>query len=465
MDELFQQFLTFVKQNNLIQKNNHVLVAVSGGVDSVVLLDLLAKLMPRLGLMLEIVHLNHGIRGYEAKDDQRFVEGLAKSYNLPIISEEVNTLEFITDKSLSLEEGARILRYQFFEKVLQKQGADSLALGHHADDQVETVIQHFIRGSGIKGLAGIQPRRGRYIRPLLFSTRSKIETYALTHSLDYRVDLTNINVQYRRNKIRHQLIPFLKEHFSAGISKAILRTSKIMFEAEEYLIFQAKQAFEQSLVSRKKDKIILEIESFLDYFIIIQKYVVFYTLEQLGYYPRHLTSRKIERIISLIKTGVTGKKEVVDSQIQILIDNGQVVFYRQSFQNLDVRIELERDYLLKGGEIVFRAERITREELPEKLGQSPHQEYVDYEKVKGTLRIRTFRKGDRFQPINFKGHKKVSDFFTDLKIPRHERPEIPILECDVGIIWVVGYKIDDRFKITKQTKQVLRLEIREGMSL
>ena len=224
--------------------------------------------------------MNHGIREKEADRDAKFVEQLANKYELPIVIENVRTLEFSKKHHLSEEEGARILRYRFFEKILSKTNADWAILGHHADDQVETVLDHFMRGSGIKGLCGMSVKRDKYLRPLLYVTRKEIETYADDLSLEYLIDSTNEMKKYRRNRIRHELIPAIKKHFNPGINDVILRTVTIANEIEEYLCSQAQTALDECFNNFKKNKIILDIDSFLNYFTVIQKYMLFQILEK-----------------------------------------------------------------------------------------------------------------------------------------------------------------------------------------
>ena len=249
MPDLLEKFTKFIEQHQLIKKDDYVLAAVSGGIDSVVLLQLLVRLSDLLHLKFQIVHLNHGLRGKQADRDQQFVEQLATEYNIPIITRKVSVPKFIAKKNLSEEQGARVLRYRFFEQTLKKTGADCIALGHQADDQVETVIDHFLRGSGVKGLTGIPVRRDKFIRPLLFATRQEIETYAKLHSLHYVIDSTNTITKYRRNRIRHDLIPYLKQHFNPAIENIVLRSASIMNEVEMYLNDQARLAIEKCLLA------------------------------------------------------------------------------------------------------------------------------------------------------------------------------------------------------------------------
>ncbi|MCU0643778.1 MAG: tRNA lysidine(34) synthetase TilS [bacterium] len=459
MTDLFEKFSDFINKNHLISPDDHVLIAVSGGIDSVVLLHLFIRYQESIPLNLEVIHINHQLRGSQADEDQQFVTRLSKQYHLSVTSRKINVPKFIEKKGISQEEGARFLRYRFFKWALKRTGADWVALGHHADDQVETVIDHFLRGSGVKGLMGMPIRRDKFIRPLLFATRKEIETYAKAHSLHYQVDSTNEMTKYRRNRIRLELIPYLQQHFNPAISDVVLRTAQIMDEVESYMQEQAGKALETCLVNFKKHKIVLDINTFLNYFIAIQKYILYQILDRIELPRSILTSAGMDRAMQLIGTRVSGKRMMLTADWQLSIDHECLVI--QKIQNLipELAIELDRIYELGNGEFEFQATLIDREQLPQQFSIDRKIEYIDYGRIKGPMVIRNFQVGDRFHPLNLKGTKKLSDFFTDQKIPLHQRRDIPILVCDAGIIWIINHQIDDRFKITESTRQILKLQV------
>ena len=457
MSDLFEKFLDFIHKHQLINPDDYILVAVSGGIDSVVLLHLLIQYRKTIPLRLEVIHINHQIRGSQADEDQNYVEQLSKQYHISSISRKINVPKFIETKGLSLEEGARFLRYRFYNWALKKTGADWVALGHHADDQVETVIDHFLRGSGVKGLTGMPVRRDKYIRPILFASRKDIETYAKAHSLHYQVDATNELTKFRRNRIRLELIPYLQEHFNFAIADVVARTAQVMDEVETYMNAQADSAFKTCLVNFKKHKIVLDIHTFLNYFIAVQKYILYQVLDRIELPRSILTSAKMNRAMALIGARMSGKKMMLTADWQLLVDHQFLVIQKIPGSERELKIELDKIYKLQDGEIEFRATLIAREQLPQQFSPERHIEYVDYDKIQGQLLLRSFKTGDRFQPLNFKGTKKVSDFFTDQKIPLHQRMEIPILVCDAGILWIINYQIDNRFKITEATRRVLKL--------
>lgn len=462
MKKLQHEFSEYCTKHELIGEKDHILVAVSGGVDSVVLLHLLVHMATNLQLKLDVIHVNHSLRGEEADRDQVFVESLADKYNLRCFARKLNVPKYVSRKSLSEEEGARILRFRFFEQVLAKTRADFVALGHHADDQVETVFDHFLRGSGLRGLSGMAPRRGRYIRPLLFAKRSEIETYAALNSLHYLIDSTNELAIYKRNKLRLEVLPYLKEELNPGLDNVILRTANIMRETEDYLNHNAKKAFEQCLVSNKKNKIILEIDSFLNYFTVIQKYIIYHILELFDIHRSFLPAQTLDQMLKIAEQGVSGKKAYFSNHIEVLVDHGQLVFSKKIEKQFEFYAQPGIEYSLPFCDETFRAEFVNREESSGFGNKDRTVEFIDADTIEGQLVIRNFRDGDRFRPLNFDGEKKISDFFTDLKVPLHKRKEVPLLVCGIGIIWIMGYQIDDRFKITKKTKNLMKLQIKRN---
>ena len=464
MPDLFEKFIAFVEQHQLIRQHDYVLVAVSGGVDSVVLWHLVQRLGRSADLRLEMIHINHGLRGEHADRDQQFVEQLAKDAGVPIIWRRVDVPRFIANQNYSEEQGARLLRYRVFEWALKKTGADCLALGHQADDQAETVIDHFLRGSGVKGLSGMPIRRDKFIRPLLFATRKEIETYAKSNSLDYLIDATNIMVKYRRNRIRHELVPYLQQHFNPAIGDAARRTAQIMNQVELYLVEQARVALDTCLISCKKNKIILDINSFLNYFTAIQKYILFLGLERAGLDRSILTGQKLDSILALAQRRSSETKFKLIGDWQVQVNQQQLVLLKEIVADFQIPVAGDGSFDLLNGELKFSIEHIERDQLPTKFPDHKQAEYIDADKIEGRLIVRNFRTGDRFQPLNFNGEKKLSDFFIDLKIPLHQRKGIPLLVCDAGIIWIMGYQIDNRFKITGTTNHILKLELQRKNS-
>ncbi|MEE4310884.1 MAG: tRNA lysidine(34) synthetase TilS [candidate division KSB1 bacterium] len=436
-------------------------VAVSGGLDSVVLLDLLFRVRSQFDLSLDILHLNHGIRGDEADRDQRFVEKLAKDYCLKANIKVVNTPEFAKKTKRSMEEAARILRYRFFEEELDRSGEAYIALGHHADDQAETILDRFLRGSGIRGLGGMRMIRDYYIRPLLAFTRAEIEAYAQQYNLRYRDDSSNRDLSYKRNRIRHELIPMLKRSFNPSIVKSVISLGDIMKQNELFLRAEAEKAFDASVRLIQKKKIVLEFNQFLEYFDIIKIYILFKIQELLNVDDIVLSFERLTTFLDFIQQSNHGKLFEFGNDCQAIIDHDGLVFQTGTSENFEFEICRDCAYEVYDGEKVFKISNIAKDDLPQVFVDDKSVEYIDADAVIGPLILRNYHPGDVFTPLNMLGRKKVSDYFTDNKVPLHMRNLIPILSCKSGIVCIAGYQIDDHFKVTKDSVNILKLELRD----
>ena len=458
--KLVQKFRKIIIEQNLITENSKIFIAVSGGIDSIVLFSLFHLIKTEFKLTLKIIHLNHKIRGAEADRDQLFVEQLGEKYSIPVISKKINVIQYAKKNKYSIEESARILRYKFFTEEMENSDFDYTALGHHADDQVETILDHLLRGSGIRGLGGMKYKNDNYIRPLLKIYRNEIETYAQQNVLKYLIDSTNSELKYKRNKIRHKLIPHLEE-YNPAITKGLLRTGQIIHDTELFLINEAEKAFSKCLKNIEKGKIILDINYFFNYFSIIQVYVLYHILTLFDINKNILNSDMIYQLLSIIQKRKSGTKFCLNHKWEFLIDHDELIFHLSHKNTFEFEIKLNTQYSIQSNKKIFQTCLIDRTQLPKSFSSNKNIEYIDFDKVTEPLIIRNFKNGDRFTPLNMKGQKKVSDFFTDNKIPLHLRKEIPLLTCTKSIIWIIGYQIDDRYKVTNTTKKILKLEIKK----
>ncbi|MFQ5823317.1 MAG: tRNA lysidine(34) synthetase TilS [bacterium] len=458
--ELIEKFKTNLILNNLLKNDDQLLLAVSGGLDSTALLDFFSRIKNSFNLSLGIVHVHHGIRGEEADDDLEFVRSLSDKYNLPFYFKKVDAIKFARKQRCSLEESARILRYQVYEEFLKENQYSKLATGHTADDQAETILDHFFRGSGILGMRGISILRGPYIRPLLCFSRKELELYVQQNGIDYREDSSNSDLKYRRNRIRKELIPYLKEHFNQNLINTLSHTGEIFEENEQFLRSYANEAYKSLVLIRKKDKIILDIEGFLNYFIIVRKYILFRACEELSIRRNLLNYNKLQRILTVISHRKIGKRVSINQEWQILIDHDGIVINKKKELIAKIKFNvLEEDSLLFQ-DYEFRWSIFNNSNLIA-FERNPKIEFVDFDRTGSQLYLRNFLPGDRFIPLNFTGHKRVADYFSDRKVPHHLRNEIPILESSQGIVWVCGYCLDNRFKVTEHTSHLLKLEMVE----
>lgn len=411
-------------------------------------------------LQLRLVHFNHQLRGGAADEDQKFVQEFAQNSGLEFRAESGDVKAFAQNHNLSLETAAREMRYAFFNRVLDQDRGSKIALGHHADDQAETVLDRFLRGAGLKGMGGMRWRRDRFIRPLLDIPRDELLAYLTGLGASFRLDASNQDLRFRRNRIRHQLMPVLKAQFNPAVVKVLIREAEIFREANAFLNFFAENAFKQCLLFQEDDKIILDIFKFLQYLTVIQKYIIFQALKEFAIRPEEVSTCNLNQIIQLAKIQKPDRMMMLRGRCRIGVWQSELVFdvpeRPQHYFTLDTAVAVHSLY---PGCIL----RISKSRAPKSWAPDPNIEYVDGDKLTRVLILRSPRPGDRFFPIHLRGSKKVADYLSDEKVPYYRRGEMLVLESDHQIVWLVGMRLDDRFKISEQSRQVLKLEFHSGL--
>lgn len=459
---LQSELIKYSKRQKLFSAGDKILVAVSGGVDSVVLLYLLYKISPKLKFEIYIAHFNHQLRGEESDGDESFVKNLANELSFPYFAGSKNVAAFAKTTKQSIEMAARECRYNYLQEVANKIGANLIATGHNADDQAETILQHFLRGSGVAGLVGIKPQINNIIRPLLFATRQDIKNYAQKNKIPFREDSTNRLTIYQRNQIRHELLPHLENNYNPSLTKALNRMGENFLELENYLIEQSQNALETCIKQQDSTKIILDISEFFTYFSLLQKYVLKAALKKIHLDPGLLDFEKLAQINALLQKKQSGGKIKLNNTVDFVVSSDEIYIGPPDQDIPPLRIKTVPGYYDLGSGWIIE---IFKEPLPSSSvlkNSSSFEEWIDQEKVAGDMLVRSTRDGDSFFPINFNGSKKVSDLLIDSKIPVYARKQIPIVECDNGIIWIGGMRLDDRFKITNSTKNILHLQLRKA---
>jgi tRNA(Ile)-lysidine synthase len=441
----------------MLEPRDHIGVAVSGGIDSVVLLDILASLRDELHISLLVLHLNHGMRGEEAKRDQRFVQTLSKQYALPCFDKEVDVPRYSEEYSLSPQVAARELRYRFFEEAIATHDLDKVAIGQTADDQAETVLMRLIRGGGARGLKGIPSIRGGYIRPLIEVWHEEILAYARHKGLSFVQDSSNLKNDYLRNRIRHALLPTLQE-YNPTIKEQLLHLAQVLGEDESYLEGLTDEVAKRIVAGDEERSI---------------------PIPQLLSLPPALQSRILQRAFVGLSSGgvleyphIKGIKDLIQGgggSKRIALPGGYRAF--RIYDTLILGQEAEKpEGLAKAVDLAIPG-RTRLDGLgvefeaaigPKKLPPQPDPKaaYLDYDRLIFPLRARSYRPGDSFIPLGMNGHKKLKAFFIDLKIPWQERAKIPLIVSGDAICWVGGWRIDERFKVGKDTKKVLKLTMK-----
>jgi tRNA(Ile)-lysidine synthase len=452
------KFLATINEYRMFEPGDTVLVAVSGGADSTALLNLLHAHRQELNISLQVAHLNHLLRKSEAELDLKYVEGLAQKLKLPISKESVDVATLARREKLSVEAAARLARYDFFEKIAAQAGASKIAVGHSADDNIETFLMRLLRGAGLKGLGGIPPRRGKIVRPLIKIWRREIEDYIGSLKLVPRRDHTNYESKYVRNSVRNKLVPQLKI-YNLNIKEIILQTILLLTEDNLYLENTAAALLSQISFSKNTQEIKIDLNKLRNLERSIARYVLRLAVEQIKGNLLELSFKHLYAILD--KLAETEKWELhLPDGIYVTADKNWLVISREKPK---VKESTPFKYLLPvPGEVSLEevGGRL-RADFVEKIDKtSPATTaFVDYAVLGKEVVVRNKLAGDRFCPLGIKGTKKLQDFFIDEKIPAEEREQIPILESAGNIIWVAGRRLDERAKVTENTQKIVKLEL------
>lgn len=458
-----KKVINTIIKNNLIEKGDNILVGVSGGPDSMALLYVLKEAKKKIDFNLYVAHVNHGVRGKEADEDEEYVRKVSNKLGIPFYSIKIDMSNYAKENKLSEEEAGREIRYNFFRQVLSKIGHGKIAVAHNKNDQAETLIMRFIRGTGLDGLKGMDYKNGNIIRPLLDVSRDEIERYIKENNIEVRIDKSNFKPIYSRNKIRLELIPFIKENFNENFIDTIYRTSKLMAVDSDFLNKFALEKYEQIIEKEAENKIIINREKFLKQHDSIKSRILRIAIEKLLGHIKGIEEKHIYDAIKLVLHNNTGKRIHLPKNIQIGIGYGYFTVEKIDFKNEKTNYEYIIDI-----EKLTKIDELKCEITTEILNVNEVDinktnrfiKYFDYDKIYGNLYIRNRRPGDKFFPLGMKGKKKLKDFFIDLKVPRDIRDKVPLLVDDCNIIWVVGYRISELCKVKPETKRVLKIQIK-----
>lgn len=449
-----------IKKHHLLEFGDRILVSVSGGPDSGALLSILHELKDEFRWSLEVVHINHKLRGKESDKDLEFVKKLADKFGLEFHSSSFDTKKFAKDKKLSLEDAARQIRYDFLEKIAQKIKTDKIALGHTQNDQAETILMRLFRGAGTLGLSGIPIKRGKFVRPLLEVSREEVVKYLKEKRVPYRIDKSNLTAQFLRNRIRLKLLPWLKKEINPEIISTLSRTATILNEIKQFFDKETEKRF-KNLSETSKGKILLNLPKFYSLDNVLKRNLVRYSWRKLSgdIYP--LDFKQVERVLDLVENGQVGKRVNLKNGYWAELNSKHLVIFKKQLPKYKLSVKFPGEFNLNGYNL--KAQVIARKNLPEKIRtKSENQAYLDWEKLKGPLNLRGYLPGDKFRPLGMKGNQKLSDFFVNSKIPRHKREEILLLTSKKKIAWIVGQRISEEFKVTDKTKKILALQFSDA---
>ena len=450
------RFREFVRIHNLITNGDRLVVAVSGGVDSVVLLHLLAGERTRRELELLVAHFNHQLRGEESDADEAFVGQLAVSYGVPFEAGRGQVQTVAASRGAGIEEAARSLRYSFLEETRRTRKFTRIATGHTADDNAETVLLNLFRGSGVRGLAGIPVSRndGRIIRPLLFASREEIESFAAACRLEHREDSSNASDAHARNIIRHHVLPVVRSRIQPDVARTVLRTSALFRGLDAYVTLAARTGLDQVVTRRTGEEVQLSLSLLSQFPEAIQSALLAEAVGAItGLRPGF---RQIERLLRL-RTARVGATAGLGKEWQAFRTHDALrIGRRPHHAAFCCAVAPDTPCAAAGGIFTYTVADRALFDAPSRLAG----EYVDADRAgQNGLVLRSWRRGDRFVPLGMRQQKKLSDFYVDAGIPASEKQQYPVLTSASGeIIWVCGLRIDDRFKITDGTRHVLRLQ-------
>jgi tRNA(Ile)-lysidine synthase len=449
-----------ISRHDMIRQGDLVVVAVSGGPDSVCLLHILHELKDALHLGLVAAHFDHGLRPAEDESETAFVRGLAESLGLPFETEKGRLLAKKT--SGSREEVARSSRYAFLERVKKKHKAGRIAVGHHLNDQAETILMRLLRGSGPLGLTGIPPcRDGSIIRPLIELERHEIEQYLKAEKLAFVTDSSNLDTDYLRNRIRREIMPLLVQH-QPKLVNLLGQTAEIIRDEHEYLERITEAWLKNEVISLPDHSCEISIDSFLDLPVPLRRRAARQLIGKLKKDLRRIAWDHIEAIMKLAESEKPQTVLSFPGRIQVRRTYDRLRFLEKPKKErapFSYELNGPGSYRIKEISRTLSMEEIKRTKaLP--LRGSRWTAFVDGGKLRFPLFLRTAAPGDKFIPLGLKGHKKVKDFFVDLKVPTEERRSTPILFCGDIPVWLCGFRIDDRFKVTPEAKRILKLTLR-----
>lgn len=462
---LLHRVVGTIRSHRLIEPGQHVLVGVSGGPDSVALLSLLHRLRPSWRLSLTAVHFNYGLRGPESDEDEGFVTRLCQALDVPLSVLKLDVRR--RRPGVSLQAAARDLRYRAMLTVAEQRTADRIAVGHTADDQAETVLLWMLRGAGLTGLSGMPVSRdSKIVRPLYESSRRDVLEYLNRAGLSYREDSSNAKPIYARNRIRQELVPALKRLVPSSI-RALCRLAELCREDDRYLEAQAS-ALAAGRIREEGEGVWAVDRAFLQQLPpALRRRVVRDLLRRCDGRQRAASAQAVEQVLqAVMKTGAARRtlrfaRVVIEGQtVRVMASGGQAATGPEQGPLTLPVVPAESEVWWAGTGQVIRMQRLAREQVGDIMPR-PSRIVVDCERVSGPLMIRTWQRGDRFHPWGMQGRsKKLQDYFTDLKVPAAMRNEIPILVAPDGIVWIVGYRQDERWAVTPGTRHCLVLTAR-----
>lgn len=473
---MLKQIEEFVLKNHMIEKDDRFVLGVSGGADSVCLFYVMLELKQKYNIEMMVVHVNHGIRGRDADEDEQFVKRLCERNHIPCECVHADVSKVAKEQKLSEEEAGRQVRYKAFEQAMKKYGCNKIAVAHNRNDQSETVLLNLFRGTGLKGLAGIEPVRGKIVRPLLQTGRIEIENYLASLGIQYQNDFSNFEDVYTRNKVRLRVLPYVEAEINTKASWHIAQTSDIMKEMCDFLAYEVERVYKQ-IVKKETGMLTVPRETFNKEHVVLRKELIRRMIFELSGKRKDVEVRHIESILELAGKGV-GKKVDLPYSLECVNDyemlvlriqdrkaeriESQVIEKALDLSDYKGRIEFDTNGQLEWEVVELSSDKSQTIEKIKSIPKNDYTKCFDYDKIKNTVLLRNRKIGDFYQFNSAGSKKKLKEFFINEKIPSEKRSGILLLADGNHIMWIVGHRMSEYYKVDDHTRKILVVKINGG---
>lgn len=462
MRPILKKFRATILKYRMLSEGDRVVLAVSGGIDSMAMLNLFGAVRDEFSLKLAVCHLNHGLRGKESERDFRFVKSAAQTLGLSFYGKRLKPGALKTTGG-SVQEAARNARYEFFESVVKKCKAGKIALGHTLDDQAETVLMRLIKGASLSGLRGIPPVRFPFIRPLIEVGRDEIEEFVKGEGISFVLDSSNLTDKYLRNDIRLNLLPLLKKEYNPNIIETLGRTARVLGLDDEFIQTEAEKAFGAAVIRKGKDTIVFDRQRLLDMHEAIAARVFLKGTEGLPGHPE-VYGVHIESFFEMLRSARPNASVDLPQGVRVIREYGKIILTAEKKrQQKGFRKKLNIKGMTEIPEAGIALKAAILKKIPHEFDKSGKEACFDYDALKGagSLTIRQMEPGDIIIPFGMKGSKKVKDIFIDKKIPMEKRRGIPLLLAGKDIIWIAGIRQSGLYRVSEATKRVLKVALKK----
>ncbi|WP_250675370.1 tRNA lysidine(34) synthetase TilS [Paraclostridium ghonii] len=452
-----------INKYNLLQKGDKIVLGLSGGPDSVCLLHVLKQIEEEYDISIYAAHLNHQIRGIEAQKDVMYISSLCDNLGIKFFVKSINVPEYCKKHGLSIEEGARKLRYEMFYEIKQKTKSNKIAIGHNLNDQAETILMRMMRGTGLQGLKGIEYKRDdTIIRPILDIERSSIEAYCEENNLNPRIDSTNLENIYTRNKIRLDLIPYMQENFNTNVIESICRMGNNLKLDSDYIEQEGNKKFEEVSKLNDNESVEIILDKYIDLHKAIKSRIIRNAIKYILGDTNFVDQKHIEDVLNLENIDKINKKLVLPRGLFVYRNDDSILVTTEeiTYEEVNFKYKVPKDGIIKIKETgVFIETKTMSIERFKSMRADKSSKGFDLDKFKGGIIARNRESGDKIKLAG--GSKKLKNLFIDLKIPREERSKIPVLVDNDEVVCVGDYKINENYKIDANTKEVLKITFKK----